>query len=96
MVEKVKFLQIEVNHKTYNRIIRVSTRGDGGTSDLIVEKEVYLKKLFEKNEFIRLRCEGHYADLKIHVWKAEDSTIVISFGDLIDYSKAVIFKNKKQ
>lgn len=96
MVEKVKFLQIEVNHKTYNRIVRVTTRNDGGTSDLIVEKEQYLEKLFERFEFVRIKCDEHYADIKVSTWKMEDQTIVISFGVLIDYSKAVIFKNKKQ
>jgi hypothetical protein len=96
MIEKVVFIPIDVDHKTYNRIIRVTTRGDGGTSDLIVEKEIYLKPLFQKFEFVRLKCDGYYADIKVTTWKMEDQTIVISFGNLLDYNKAVIFKNKKQ
>mgnify|MGYP001560162812 CR=1 FL=1 len=91
MVERVKFLPINVDYKTYNRIIRVTTRDDGGASDLIVSKDLYLEKLFEKNEFIRLKCDKYYADIKVKTWFMEDQTIVISFGALIDYSKAVIF-----
>lgn len=94
MVEKVKFIQIDVDYKTYNRIVRVTTRNDGGTSDLIVEKKVYLERLWEKNEFLRLRCGEHYADLNIKSWLMEGQTIVIHFGNLIDYSKAVIFPSQ--
>jgi len=94
MVERVKFLQIDVDYKTYNRIVRVTTRNDGGTSDLIISID-FRKQLFEPNEFLRLRCGEHYADLKISKFEEESKTIVVHFGTLIDHSKAVISPGKQ-
>lgn len=94
----VRFLKIKVDYKSYNRIIRVIVRTDagtnnGGNADLIIPK-IYLKKMFEPNEFIRITCENCYADIKIHHWRLIKENIIIHFGELIDYNKFVIIKKK--
>lgn len=93
-MEKAKFLTLNIDAKAYNRIIRVTKKGDGGTSDLHISVS-FFKQITEPLDFIRLKCQGCYADFKLNKWRKNDKEIIISFGDLIDHNKTVIHEPKK-
>lgn len=85
-----RFFEIEIDASTYNRVIRVATRQDGGTSDILISRD-HLKLLSQPNNFIRIRCGEYYADFKEESFIVKKDSIKISFGELIDHNKAVIF-----
>jgi hypothetical protein len=85
-----RFFEIDVDAKTYNRVVRVATRKDGGTSDIIITKE-HIKLLIQPNKFIRVRCGEYYADFKEDTFIIKKDSIKICFGEIIDHNKAVIF-----
>ncbi|MES3018154.1 MAG: hypothetical protein V4721_10255 [Bacteroidota bacterium] len=82
-IQPVRYLSVEIDIKTYNRVARVSTVGDGGTSDIEVNKW-FLKRLNQNNEFVRLRCDKYYIDITIASFKLSGSIITISLGKIID------------
>lgn len=90
---KENFVEFKVPDNVYNRVVRVLTRNDGGTSDLEVALHHY-KKLANDPKFIRIKCAGEYADITIFNIKIQNNKIKIKFEKLIDHSKAVIFKKK--
>lgn len=99
MIERAKFLQVDVDVKTYNRILRVIERLNagtfsGGTSDLVLPSP-YLDKLMSGNDFLRIKCMEYYADLKISTWRSRGEFVVVSFSGLIDYNRFVILGDKK-
>lgn len=94
-IQKSRFININIDIKTYNRVVRVMTVGDGGTSDIEINKW-FLKRLEQDNEFVRLKCLEYYIDVKIHSFKEIDKkiksdtgtritrVIIVSLGDIID------------
>jgi len=97
-VEKVKYLTVFIDVKTYNRIVRVVTVNDGGTSDIEVSKW-FLKRLEQENDFARLKCDKYYIDIHIKSFKLKDTgAINICFGSVIDSNNLsrIIVKQVKQ
>lgn len=92
MITPVKFIKIEIDQRTYNRIIRFVTKSVGGTSDLyfMCDKRMaakFRKRLQEPNEFIRLVHEEYYIDLTLDKFVIKNYYITISFGKALDFNR---------
>jgi len=93
-IQKVRYVSIEIDVKTYNRIVRVHKVNDGGTSDIQVSKW-FLKRLNQDNDFVRLKCDKYYIDIKLKKFILIDKLITLSFGDIIDSNNTSrIIENK--
>lgn len=93
-IQKVKYISIQIDVKTYNRIVRVSTVNDGGTSDIQVSKW-FLKRLNQDNDFVRLKCEQYYIDIKLKKFAQIENFIKLSFGEIIDSNNTSRIIEKK-
>ncbi len=92
-VTPVRYISIDIDVKTYNRVIRFITVGEG-KSDIKVNK-FFIKRLEQPNEFIRLKCGEYYMDIKLKSFKPINNIIIICFGELIDCNKgSYIHKNQ--
>ncbi len=100
MIKPVKFLKIEIDQRTYNRIIRFVTKSVGGTSDLyfMCDKSIadkFKQRLNEPNEFIRLKHADYYIDLTIDKFKITNFHITISFGKALDFNRTRFIPKSK-
>lgn len=93
-ITKVKYISIQIDVKTYNRIVRVEKVKDGGTSDLTINKW-FLKRLNQHNDFVRLKCMEYYIDIKLKKFIFKDNQITISFGEIIDSNNTSRIIEKK-
>ena len=92
----VKYLSIDIDVKTYNRIIRFYVHNEEsniGISDLVISTD-YWDQVCRPNEFVRIKCNEHYADLTLLGFRKNDKMIVLKFDKLIDYSIRWIRKKK--
>jgi hypothetical protein len=72
-VEPVKFLSINIDVKTFDRLIRIKKgRGYSGVPSLVIPNH-YHQKLIEENEFVRLKCHRYYLDFKILEWEEKNN-----------------------
>ena len=100
MIRPVKFIKIEIDQRTYNRIIRFVTKSVGGTSDLyfMCDKQIaskFKKRLSEPNEFIRLVHEDYYIDLTMEKFTIKNYYITISFGKALDFNRTRFIPKSK-
>jgi hypothetical protein len=93
-IQKVRYVSIQIDVKTYNRIVRVEKVKDGGTSDIQVSKW-FLKRLNQDNDFVRLKCDKYYIDIKLKKFILIENLITISFGDIIDSNNTSRIIEKK-
>lgn len=93
-IQKVKYVSIQIDVKTYNRIVRVETVKDGGTSDIQINKW-FLKRLNQNNDFVRLKCMEYYIDIKLKKFILKDNQITLSFGEIIDSNNTSRIIEKK-
>lgn len=95
-VERVKFLSINIDIKTFDRLIRTHKK-QGYKINGVPEIQTplhYKEKLEQEHEFIRLKCHLYYLDFKVREWKAGEHTITIFFGELIDCNKGSAINRK--
>ena len=93
-VEKVKFISINIDVKTFDRLIRI-TKKQGYTGVPSISTPIHLKEqLQEPNEFIRIKCHLYYLDFKVIEWKEQNNVIVIFFGELVDCNKGSMINRK--
>lgn len=93
-VVKAKFLTINIDVKTFDRLIRI-TKKQGYTGIPSLEQPLHLKeKLEESNEFVRVKCHLYYLDFKVVQWVANEHTVTIVFGELIDCNKGSAINRK--
>lgn len=93
-IQKVRYVSIQIDVKTYNRIVRVEKVKDGGTSDIQINKW-FLKRLNQDNDFVRLKCDEYYIDIKIKKFVLINNQITLSFGDIIDSNNTSRIIEKK-
>lgn len=86
MINPVKYLLIPIDVKSFNRIIRFIKKSEGRNSDLEVSND-YFQKICEPNEFVRLKYEEFYIDIKLLKFRKNDKCITLSFGNIIDYNR---------
>lgn len=92
----VLYLAIEIDNRQFNRIIRFATKGVGANSNLEVTKDIdyILEKLYEPNEFIRLKHKHYYMDLTLKRFFAKKDSLIIIFDKIIDYNTNRFIPNK--
>jgi hypothetical protein len=93
-IKTVTYLGIHIDVKSFYRINRLFTKNVGGDSVLIIPIS-YLDQLQRPNEFIRLKFEDYYMDLKLKKFIVNDSTIKLEFSEIIDYNIARYIKPTK-
>ncbi len=87
-ITPIIYISIDIDIKTYNRIIRFITIGVG-KSDIKVSK-FFDKSLQRPNEFARLKCGKYYMDVKIKNFAPINNVIIITFYNLIDTNKRTV------
>lgn len=93
----VLYLAIEIDNKQFNRIIRFATKSVGANSNLEVKNNIdqILSRLYEPNEFIRLKCQTYYIDLTLKKFLAQGDSLIIIFDKIIDYNRNKFIPNEK-
>lgn len=91
MIIPVKYLHIPIDARTFNRIIRFVVQNVGGTSDLTITVDFFysLCKPGDNTvyEFVRLKHEDFYIDLRLDKFTVNRDNIILSFGKVIDYNR---------
>lgn len=93
-IQKVKYVSVQIDVKTYNRIVRVEKVKDGGTSDIVISRW-FLKRLNQDNDFVRLKCDEYYIDIKLKKFILINNQITLSFGEIIDSNNTSRIIEKK-
>lgn len=91
-VKQILFVQVHVDAKTYNRLMRAASGVGASTYQITtplldVSKKEYEKKLDEPNEFLRVKHKEYYADYKIAGSVIKTQIITIVLGDLLDSNR---------
>lgn len=80
-IERAKFITIEVNRKTFNKIFARQLE------EIILEKnKSWERKLSEQNEFLRLIHDEWYMDVSIRKTVCREE-FVIHIGKIIDCNR---------
>lgn len=97
MIVPVKYLAIEIDSRTFNRIIRFIVKSVGGNSDLKMSIEEFNKVYVPDTdyEFVRLKHEDYYIDIKLSKLSPCLDFVTLSFGPVIDYNRTHFISKPK-
>lgn len=97
MIIPVKFILINLDTKTFNRILRFIRCNEGGGTDIKLSIEDFFTKCTPgiSYEFIRLKHGEYYIDIKLIRLVHSLNFVTLSFGKVIDYNRLRYIATKK-
>lgn len=98
MIERVKYLSIELDIKQFNSVTRFIRCQEGAGTCVRIKlekfKEIYSLKVFY--EFVRLKNGEYYVDIKLIKITCQVDVVTLIFGKAIDYNRLRFIPNPKK